>query len=135
MAKETSKPNSIRNTLNDIETNISDVSENTNVDSNYDTWNGLETINNSSFSLDKHSYRGSHQIENVKSTVDLDTNENVKIYRAVPVNELNNGDWVTTDKTYAKNVANENGGKVCEYEVKANQLYYPDNVKELPTLH
>ena len=62
-------------------------------------------------------------------------NENVKIYRASPVNELNSGDWVTTDKTYAKNVANENGGKVYEYEINPNQLYYPDNVKELPSLH
>jgi len=61
--------------------------------------------------------------------------EKVKIYRASPVNELNNGDWVTTDKSYAQNVANNNGGKVYTYEVNANELYYPDNVSELPSLH
>jgi hypothetical protein len=63
------------------------------------------------------------------------SNEKVKIYRASPVNELNSGDWVTTDKSYAQNVANNNGGKVYTYEVDAKQLYYPDNVKDLPSLH
>lgn len=62
-------------------------------------------------------------------------NDTVKIYRATPVNELNSGDWVTTDKSYAQNVANNNGGKVYTYEVKASDLYYPDNVRELPSLH
>ena len=62
-------------------------------------------------------------------------NEKVKIYRASPVNELNSGDWVTTDKSYAKNIANTNGGKVYEYEVTPSQLWYPDNVKDLPSLH
>lgn len=62
-------------------------------------------------------------------------NEMVKIYRASPVNELNSGDWVTTDKAYAQNVANNNGGKVYTYEVRAGQLYYPDNVNDLPSLH
>lgn len=63
------------------------------------------------------------------------SNEKVTIYRASPVNELNSGDWVTTDKSYAKNVADNNGGKVYSYEVNANELYYPDNIKELPSLH
>ena len=61
--------------------------------------------------------------------------DNVKIYRASPVNELNSGDWVTTDKSYAQNVASQNGGKVYTYEVAAEQLYYPNDVKELPSLH
>ena len=61
--------------------------------------------------------------------------EDIKIYRASPVNELNNGDWVTTDKAYAKNVADNNGGKVYEYTVKPNQLYYSDNIRDLPSLH
>ena len=118
------------------------------------------------YSLEQN-YRGSHQIEDGTSIVNLDLNnirnqieeidgyitretekdfnklkkilnnpeENVKIYRAAPVGELNNGDWVTTDKSYAKNVANNNGGKVYEYEVKANELNYPSNIKELPSLH
>ena len=62
-------------------------------------------------------------------------NEIVKIYRAAPVNKLNSGDWVTTDRSYAQNVANNNGGKVYTFEVKASDLYYPDNVRELPSLH
>lgn len=62
-------------------------------------------------------------------------NETVKIYRASPVNELNSGDWVTTDKSYAQNVANNNGGKVYTYEVDASQLYYPDDINNLPSLH
>ena len=62
-------------------------------------------------------------------------NETVKIYRAAPVNELNSGDWVTTDKSYAQNVADNNGGKVYTFEVKAKDLYYPDNIKDLPSLH
>lgn len=126
-----------------------------------------EELDDSSFSFEEKSYRGSHQIENAKSITDLDlediknkiveidgyltnqaqkdynklkkilknVNEKVKIYRASPVNELNSGDWITTDKSYARNVANENGGKVYEYEVNSNELYYPDNVRDLPSLH
>lgn len=65
----------------------------------------------------------------------LKDNDTITIYRASPVNELNNGDWVTTDKSYAQNVAKENGGKVYSYEVNANELLYPNNVKDLPSLH
>lgn len=61
--------------------------------------------------------------------------EKVTIYRASPVNELNNGDWVTTDREYAKNISFNNGGKVYKYEVNSSELYYPDDVKELPSLH
>ena len=82
-------------------------------------------------SLSKQDYSDLNKLKKILKS----PNENVKIYRASPVHELNNGDWVTTDKAYAKNVADQNGGKVYEYEVKANQLYYPDNVKELPSLH
>lgn len=124
--------------------------------------------NNTKYSLsNEKNYKGSHQIENAKSIIDIDledvvnkveevngylskqdtsdlnklkkiinnSNESVKIYRAAPINELNNGDWVTTDKSYAQNVANNNGGKVYTYEVNANQLYYPDDVSQLPSLH
>lgn len=61
--------------------------------------------------------------------------EDIKVYRASPVNELNSGDWITTDKAYAKNVAQNNGGKVYEHTIKPSQLYYPDNINELPSLH
>lgn len=129
-------------------------------------WNEFLDKNISEDSNEKK-YRGSHQIENAKSIVELNiddvinkikdidgylTNQSesdlkklkkilnnpdgkVTIYRAAPVNELNSGDWVTTDKTYAKNVADNNGGKVYSYEVNANELYYPDNVNDLPSLH
>ena len=78
--------------------------------------------------------QASHDFNKLKKIV-ANPNETVKIYRAAPANELNNGDWVTTDKSYAKNVADNNGGKVYTYEVRADQLYYPDNIKELPSLH
>ena len=124
-------------------------------------------LDDSSFSLDEKDYKGSHQLENTKSIMNLDINnvvnnikeidgyltkqaesdlkklkkilnnpnEKVKIYRASPVNELNSGDWITTDKSYAQNIANSNGGKVYTYEVDASQLYYPDDVSQLPSLH
>lgn len=81
--------------------------------------------------LSKQDYSDLNKLKKILNS----PNETVKIYRASPVNELNSGDWVTTDKAYAKNVAEQNGGKVYEYEVKANQLFYPDDVKELPSLH
>ena len=58
----------------------------------------------------------------------------VKIYRSSPVNELNNGDWITTSKTYAQDIKKQNGGKVYEYTVKASDLKYPNDITELPSL-
>ena len=57
----------------------------------------------------------------------------VKIYRASPVNELNGGDWVTTNRDYANNIKNQNGGKVYEYTVKANELNLPKNIGDNPS--
>lgn len=82
-------------------------------------------------SLTKQDQNDLRKLKRILSSPD----ETIKIYRASPKNELNNGDWVTTDKSYAKNVADNNGGKVYEYEVKANQLHYPDDIKQLPSLH
>ncbi|HPC34621.1 MAG TPA: hypothetical protein PLP73_03075, partial [Candidatus Absconditabacterales bacterium] len=62
----------------------------------------------------------------------------VKIYRASPKNELNQGDWVTIDKTYANDIKRQNGGKVYEYNVKAKDLLYPNTIEgfnELPSLN
>lgn len=58
----------------------------------------------------------------------------VKVYRATPVNELNPGDWVTTSKTYADDIRNQNGGKVYSFTVKAGELAYPNDRGELPSL-
>lgn len=58
----------------------------------------------------------------------------VKIYRSSPVNEINNGDWVTTSKTYANDIKAQNGGKVYEYTVKAKDLNLPQNIEDNPSL-
>ncbi len=57
----------------------------------------------------------------------------VVIYRAAPKNELNGGDWVTTNKQYAQSIARENGGKVHTFTVKAKDLTQPDNMNDLPS--
>ena len=57
----------------------------------------------------------------------------IKIYRASPVNELNDGDWVTTNREYANNIKNQNGGKVYTYTVKAKDLRYPNDIESLPS--
>lgn len=58
----------------------------------------------------------------------------VRVYRASPVNELNAGDWVTTNKSYANTIAKQNGGKVYTHTVKADDLRYPKDIKDLPSL-
>jgi hypothetical protein len=58
----------------------------------------------------------------------------VTIYRASPVNELNDGDWVTTNREYANNIKEQNGGKVYTYKVKAKDLRYPNDIESLPSL-
>lgn len=95
----------------------------------------LKDIENKIIDIDGYLTKQSESDLNKLKKILKSTNDKVKIYRASPVNELNSGDWVTTDKSYAKNVANENGGKVYEYEVDPKQLYYPDNIKDLPSLH
>lgn len=58
----------------------------------------------------------------------------VKIYRSSPINEINDGDWVTTSKTYANDIKAQNGGKVYEYTVKAKNLNLPQNIEDNPSL-
>ncbi len=138
------------------------IQKNKNEDSNNYKRNGIKELDNSSFSYrGSHQIENAKSITELNlndiknKIIELDgyltnqaqkdlnklkkilnnPNEKVTIYRASPVNELNSGDWVTTDKSYAKNVANNNGGKVYSYEVDANELYYPDNVNDLPSLH
>ena len=62
----------------------------------------------------------------------------VTIYRASPIKELNDGDWVTIDRDYANDIKRQNGGKVYKYLAKSKDLYYPNTVeefKELPSLN
>ena len=61
--------------------------------------------------------------------------DTVTVYRAAPKNELNSGDWVTIDRSYATDMAKENGGKVHKFEVPVSSLLYPNNINDLPSLH
>ena len=65
--------------------------------------------------------------------IQQDPNMDVKIYRASPVNELNDGDWVTTSKIYANDIKQQNGGRVYEYTVKAKELNLPKNINDNPS--
>lgn len=58
----------------------------------------------------------------------------ITIYRASPTKGLNDGDWITIDKTYAEDIKRQNGGKVFSYKVKAGELYHPNNFDDLPSL-
>ncbi len=70
------------------------------------------------------------KLEKLKNNPDAD----IKIFRASPKNELNDGDWITTDKTYANDIKRQNGGKVYEYTVKVKDLRFPKDVETLPSL-
>jgi len=79
----------------------------------------------------------SKEVNKLKSIIS-NPDADVKIYRASPKNELNSGDWITIDKTYANDIKMQNGGKVFEYTVKASDLYYPKTLqgfKDLPSLN
>lgn len=76
------------------------------------------------------------EVEKLRSLIG-DGEREIKIYRASPKDELNAGDWVTTDRTYANDIRRQNGGKVYEHTVKVKDLYYPNTTEgfmELPSL-
>lgn len=50
-------------------------------------------------------------------------NLEVTVYRASPKNELNNGDWITLSKEYAKQEARDNT-KVYSFKVKAKDIQF-----------
>lgn len=53
------------------------------------------------------------------------------IYRASPMEELNNGDWVTLSPTYAQMASKEEGTKVFSYKVKATEVEFAgDDINE-----
>ena len=79
----------------------------------------------------------SKEVNKLKSIIS-NPEADVTIYRASPKNELNSGDWVTIDKTYANDIKRQNGGKVYTHTVKAQDLFYPktlEGFKELPSLN
>ena len=80
--------------------------------------------------LTKYDLADLEKLKKIQGNPDME----IKIYRASPVNELNNGDWITTSKTYAQDIKRQNGGKVYEYTVKASDLKYPNDITELPSL-
>lgn len=57
----------------------------------------------------------------------------ITIYRTSPKNELNPGDWVTTDRIYANDIKRQNGGKVYSYKAKVSDLLFPNDFNSLPS--
>ena len=57
----------------------------------------------------------------------------VTIYRTSPVNELNEGDWITLDKVYANDIKRQNGGKVNQFTVQVKDLRFPKDIDSLPS--
>lgn len=57
----------------------------------------------------------------------------ITIYRASPVKELNEGDWVTADRIYANDIKRQNGGHVYSYKVKVKDLRFPNDIESLPS--
>lgn len=80
--------------------------------------------------LNKYNLSDLKKLEKLQNNPDAD----VIIYRASPVNELNEGDWVTTDKIYANDIRKQNGGKVYSYTIKVKDLRFPNDVENLPSL-
>ena len=79
----------------------------------------------------------SKELNNIKRIM-ADSGGSIKVYRASPAAELNTGDWVTIDRSYANDIKKQNGGKVFTHEVKVGDLFYPNTLegfKELPSLN
>lgn len=80
--------------------------------------------------LNKYNLSDLKKLEKLQNNPDAD----VTIYRASPKNEINEGDWVTTDKIYANYIKKQNGGKVYSYTVKVKDLRFPKDTETLPSL-
>jgi len=80
--------------------------------------------------LNKYNLTDLKRLEKLQNNPDAE----VTIYRASPKNELNDGDWVTTDKTYANDIKKQNGGKVYSYTAKVKDLRFPKDLETLPSL-
>ena len=84
----------------------------------------------------RNGYLNNYNLSDLKKLEKLQKNPetDVTIYRSSPKNELNDGDWVTTDKTYANDIKKQNGGKVYSYTVKVKDLRFPKDTETLPSL-
>lgn len=84
----------------------------------------------------RNGYLNKYNLSDLKKLEKLQNNPEaeVTIYRASPKNELNDGDWVTTDKTYANDIKKQNGGKVYSYTAKVKDLRFPNDTETLPSL-
>jgi len=84
----------------------------------------------------RNGYLNNYNLADLKKLEKLRNNPeaDITIYRASPKNEINEGDWVTTDKTYANDIKKQNGGKVYSYTVKVKDLRFPKDSETLPSL-
>lgn len=84
----------------------------------------------------RNGYLNNYNLKDLKRLEKLQSNPDaeITIYRASPKNELNDGDWVTTDKTYANDIKRQNGGKVYSYTAKVKDLRFPKDLETLPSL-
>ena len=82
----------------------------------------------------RNGYLNNYDLSDLKKLEKLQNNPeaDITIYRASPKNELNDGDWVTTDKIYANDIKRQNGGKVYSYNVKVKDLRFPKDSETLP---
>ena len=84
----------------------------------------------------RNGYLNNYDLSDLKKLEKLQNNPeaDITIYRASPKNELNDGDWVTTDKIYANDIKRQNGGKVYSYNVKVKDLRFPKDSETLPSV-
>ncbi|MBU2251808.1 MAG: hypothetical protein KJ977_05465 [Candidatus Omnitrophica bacterium] len=84
----------------------------------------------------RNGYLNNYNLSDLRKLEKLQNNPEgeITIYRASPKKELNDGDWVTTDKFYANDIKKQNGGKVYSYKVKIKDLRFPKDTESLPSL-
>lgn len=77
---------------------------------------------------DKSTYESWAAVKKIKDNPDAD----VTVYRAAKKNELNNGDWITFSKNYAKDSIEPNSGeKVYSFKIKAKDaIFAGDDINE-----
>lgn len=78
--------------------------------------------------LSQSTYRESFRaLNNIRNNPDA----TVTIYRASPVNKINNGDWVTLSKAYAKQESLAENTPVHSFKVKARDIQFAgDDINE-----
>lgn len=81
-------------------------------------------------------YLNNYVLKDLKKLEKLQNNPEwkVTIYRASPKNELNEWDWVTTDKSYAQYIKKQNWWQVNSFDVYVKDLRFPNDLENLPSL-